>query len=58
MFFLSDIYMFFLCPLAVEGTEGALVVRWSSCRGGDPEASAGGRGEDQTPGAGHPQVSI
>lgn len=50
--------MSILCPLAVEGTEGALVVRWSSSGGRDSEAFAGGRGEDQTTGAGHPQVSI
>lgn len=50
--------LYLLCPLAVEVTEGALVVRWSSGGGGDSEASAGGWGEDQTSGAGHPQVSI
>lgn len=44
--------------LSVEGTEGALVVRRSSGGGGDPEASAGGWDQDQTPGAGHPQVSV
>ena len=53
MLTLNNMFLF-----AVEGTEGALVVRWSSSRGGDSETSAWGRGEDQTAGAGHPQVSI
>lgn len=51
---LADAY---LLSRAVQGAEGALVAGRGASGGGDSEASAGGRGEDQTPGTGHLQVS-